>query len=83
MHITLHGGALIKAKTAPVLTDWKRFCLFWILTIVVSSELPLACPIFFSELCFHLLLISIHADRSRSIQTGVINPQPMSGRYIQ
>ena len=83
MRITLHGGTLIKAKTAPVLMDRKHFCLFLILTIVVSSELPLACPIFFSELCFHLLLISVHADWSRSILTGIINPQPMSGRYIQ
>ena len=38
---------------------------------------------FFSELCFHLLLISVHAHRSRSMRTGIINPQPMSGWYIQ
>ena len=77
MRITLHGGASNKIKNGIgsngpnvflfIEEEFKLLITFHT-TVVVSESL-----LFFSELCFHLLLISIH---NRPVS------QPMSGRVL-
>ena len=70
-HITLHGGALIKAKTASVCYGPKAFLFFDNLDIF---DLAFWCVpfFFFMEFCFYLLILtwSISDRCLNPFQTG-------------
>ena len=68
MRITLHGGALIKAKTAPVLTDRKRFCLFWQMFGIIRASFGVSPFLFRTLFSFIINLgpyrpVSVHSDQ--------------------
>ena len=79
MRITLHGGASNKIKNGIgsngpnvfLFSDNKfRSSVITLHTTIAVSE----CPLFFSELCFHLLLLIV------AIHVGPVS-QPMSGWF--